>query len=147
MKTVWQEDVRGELLERASRVTRESAPLWGTMTAPKMLAHLSDALKMALGELTVARRSGPLRFPPLRHAIIHWLPFPKGAPSAPELLARTTADLGGEVAALRELLDRFAARRMDGAWAEHPAFGALSGADWGALAYKHMNHHLRQFGV
>jgi hypothetical protein len=28
-----------------------------------------------------------------------------------------------------------------------PLFGPLTGREWGALAYKHADHHLRQFGV
>jgi hypothetical protein len=113
-----------------------------------MLAHLVDALKMTLGELAVPDR-GPvlLRLPPLRHAIIYWLPFPKGAPTSPVLLARAATDWDGELRDLNELLARFAARRPDDAWPEHPAFGALDGRDWGTLVFRHMDHHLRQFGV
>lgn len=29
----------------------------------------------------------------------------------------------------------------------HPAFGNISTNEWGIAAYKHMDHHLRQFGV
>ncbi|WP_185290640.1 DUF1569 domain-containing protein [Chryseobacterium lactis] len=29
----------------------------------------------------------------------------------------------------------------------HPAFGNISTQEWGIAAYKHMDHHLRQFGV
>ena len=59
------------------------------MDCALMLAHLSESVRMALGELIVTTK-GPvvLRLPPIRHAVIHWLPFPKGAPTAPELLAR-----------------------------------------------------------
>jgi len=29
----------------------------------------------------------------------------------------------------------------------HPAFGNISTREWGVAAYKHMDHHLRQFGL
>jgi hypothetical protein len=45
------------------------------------------------------------------------------------------------------LMDRFAARGQDGPWVDHPAFGRLSPRAWGVLVYRHMDHHLRQFGV
>jgi hypothetical protein len=147
MKTVWQASARAELLARAVRLPKDAAPRWGTMSAGDMLAHLSESLKMALGQLPVASRSKLLRFPPLRHAIIYWLPFPKGAPTAPELRARTTTDWDGEIATLGSLLATFASRTIDGPWVEHAAFGALTGEDWGVLIYRHMDHHLRQFGV
>jgi len=145
--TVWQESTRQELLARAARVTPESARKWGRMTAPQMLAHVVDALKMTLGEVRIAPRRGPLRFPPLRHAIIHWLPFPRGAPTAPELISRSPTDCAEEVETLHRLLEAFASRRRDGDWPEHPAFGRLTGDDWGVLVYRHTDHHFRQFGV
>jgi hypothetical protein len=147
MRTAWQEEARREIIARASRVRPDTIPRWGTMSAPRMLAHIADALKMAIGDLRVAPRRGPLRFPPLRHAIIYWIPFPKGAPTAPELLARTATEWDREVAGLQDLLDRFATRKPDDEWPEHPAFGKLTGRDWGALVYKHTDHHLQQFGV
>jgi hypothetical protein len=147
MKTVWQATTRAELIERAARVRRDSPALWGKMTAADMLAHVTDSLKMALGDLPVASRSRILRFPPLRHAIIHWLPFPKGAPTAPELRARTADDWNGELAQIGALLARFAAKTPNDRWVEHAAFGAISGTDWGVLVYRHLDHHLRQFGA
>jgi hypothetical protein len=147
MKSVWQPEVRAELVARAAQVRGDKAPGWGTMTAPEMMAHLADSLRMALGEIAVAPRAPLLKFPPLRHAIIYWLPFPKGAPTAPELRARTADDLTAEVEAIRGLLETFSTRDVNGRWARHAAFGALTGADWGVLVYRHTDHHLRQFGV
>ena len=75
-------------------------------------------------------------------------PFPKGAPTAPELLARCdNADLQTELAAFRELAARVAAKPAGDRWPDHPAFGALTHKDWGVLAYRHTDHHLRQFGL
>jgi hypothetical protein len=30
---------------------------------------------------------------------------------------------------------------------DRAVFGRISGRSWGALQYKHLDHHLRQFGV
>jgi hypothetical protein len=116
------------------------------MTSAQALAHLADALKMAFGELPVAMKKTPLRFAPLKQLIIYVAPFPKGAPTAPELLGRSAVDFDGEIASLAAMLDRCGdAGQMFAA--EHPAFGRLSRRDWGVLIYKHTDHHLRQFGV
>jgi hypothetical protein len=48
---------------------------------------------------------------------------------------------------LRHLLHAAAARGAAAEWATHPAFGAISGKDYGTLIYRHFDHHLRQFGV
>jgi len=69
---------RQELLDRLERLTPEATPRWGTLTAPQMLAHLADWMLMAKGELKVALRNRPQRYPPLKQLLIYWLPFPKG---------------------------------------------------------------------
>jgi hypothetical protein len=117
------------------------------MNAPRMVAHLADALKMALGELQVAPKQTPLRFPGIKQLVIYVLPWPPGAPTAPELLARAPAAWNGEVVTLSALLERFAERTASGSWPSHPAFGSMSGRAWGVLVYRHCDHHFRQFGV
>jgi hypothetical protein len=147
MKSVFHQVDRLALAHRLDAITSASAPRWGRMDSRQMLAHLSDGVRMALGELTVQPRGGPLRFPPIRHAIIHWLPFPKSAPTAPELLTRRAEDWDAERAVLKHLLERLGALEGARDWPEHPAFGRLGSRDWGALVYRHVDHHLRQFGA
>jgi hypothetical protein len=146
-KSIFQAARRTELQQRLSHLAPETVPKWGKMNAPKMVVHLSDALKMALGELPVAPRKTPLRFPIVKQLVIYLLPWPPGAPTAPELLARAPAAWNGEIVTLSALLERFANLSPSGKWPRHPAFGALSGRTWGVLAYRHCDHHFRQFGI
>ena len=146
-KTMFHAATRRELQERLARVTPDRAPLWGRMNAPRMLVHLSDALKMALGDLPVAMRTTWLRFPVIKQLGIYLLPMPRGLPTAPELLARAPEAWTGEMVVLSALIERFGARSAKGAWPRHPAFGSMSGRAWGVLAYRHCDHHLRQFGA
>jgi hypothetical protein len=112
-----------------------------------MMAHLNDSLLMAFDELPVKAKAPPfLKWPPVRYLLIHLLPMPKSAPTAPELLVRAgQADLAREIETFATLV----ARLDDTAplAATHPAFGRMSRRDWGALIHKHTDHHLRQFGV
>ena len=112
-----------------------------------MLAHLSDSLRMTLGDLPVPSWNLPIRHFPLKQLMIYWLPFPKGVRTAPELIKRTPPDWASGIAELQTLLERFAARAVGGDWPDHPAFGRMSGEAWGVFVYRHMDHHLRQFGV
>ena len=147
MKTVFNDTDRNALYERLDRLTLERTPLWGRMTCGQMLAHLTDGVRMTLGELAVPPRRGPLRLAPIRHAVIHWLPFPKGAPTAPELLVRRAEDTTAEIAELKAAMERMARRAGEKTWEEHPAFGRMTEHDWGVLVYRHVDHHLRQFGA
>jgi hypothetical protein len=83
----------------------------------------------------------------MRRLVIYWLPWPKGTPTAPEFLAQPSGTWDDDLAALRSAIARFAARDPASDWPRHPAFGALDGRMWGVLAWRHLDHHLRQFGV
>jgi hypothetical protein len=146
MKTLWQDERRRELVDRIGRLTPEAKPRWGRMDAPQMVAHLAASVRMAIGDLPTVMKRTPLRHPPLKQLIIYVLPFPKGAPTVPEL-RRAPVAWQKEVDDLRALLDRFATRERSGSWPSHPAYGPLSARGWGVLTYKHCDHHLRQFGV
>jgi hypothetical protein len=147
MKTMWAAGAQREIHDRISTLPSDRRPVWGSFTAPKMVCHLADSLRMALGDLRVHSKRVPIRYPPLKQLIVYVLPFPKSVPTAPELLAREPKEWSAEVADLQSLVDRVVARGPGGRWAEHPAFGLLSPRAWGVLMYRHMDHHLRQFGV
>ncbi len=147
MKTLWDNGTRKELKERLGRLQYDARPRWGKMNAPLMVAHLCYSFKMAMGELEVKSKKLPLRYSPLKEFVIYVLPFPKGAPTAPELLPEDTGDWAEGLADLRSRLEALAARDPKGKWPEHPAFGKLSHKQWGVLGYRHVDHHLKQFGV
>jgi hypothetical protein len=118
------------------------------MNVTQMMAHLNDALRMAAGELPTAGKNTPFRRWPMKQLVVYVMPWPKGAPTAPELLARTdNLDLKAEKAEFRVLAERLAAKSAADRWPEHPAFGSLTHKAWGVLKYRHTDHHLRQFQV
>lgn len=147
MKTIWHPADKQELLTRLARLNANAQPQWGKFNCGQMLAHVADGIRMTLGEVPCQPKRSPLRFWPLKQLIIYWLPFPKGAPTAPELLARPAESVENELATVQALLERLAGQARKTDWPAHPAFGSLSAQDWGALVYKHVDHHLRQFGV
>jgi len=146
--TIWDHSVRTSIADRAQRVTADATPGWGKMNAGAMMAHINDSLRMALGDLPVKSKNLPLRYKPIRKLFIYYLPMPKGAPTAPELIARCqNAVLEDEKKAFAELINRCATIQPGTMLGEHPAFGDLSYDEYGALIAKHTDHHLRQFGV
>jgi hypothetical protein len=139
---------RQELIGRLQRLKPETTPLWGRMTAPQMLAHLADWMLMAKGDLRTARINRPvLRYPVVKQIVIYWLPFPKGVPTAPELISRKPREWAREYASVCEHVQSYESVNPKSTWPDHPAFGRMSTNEWCVLAYRHMDHHLRQFGV
>jgi hypothetical protein len=147
MKSIWQDETRRELSDRVGAVAWDRRAEWGKFSAPKMVCHLADSLKMAMGDLKVVRKRLPIRYPPLKQFIIYVAPFPKSASTAPELLVRAPREWANDIADVQDLLARAGSARTTEAWPEHPLFGKLSKRAWGVLIYRHMDHHLRQFGA
>jgi len=155
MSSLLEEAVRDELRHRLERLRPETPARWGKFTAPQMLAHAIQSLGMMTGDVNVESKPVPwvVGHAPLKHLLIYVIPFPKGLPTAPELLARPCVDgvsaesWTGERSAFATALDRISAVDKRGAWPPHPAFGTLTGPQWGTLQYRHLDHHFRQFGI
>ena len=148
MNTLWDPAAAREIRGRVAQLTPDLPRRWGRMSAQQMVCHLSESLRMAIGELRVAPKRLPIRYTPLKQLIVYVAPFPKNAPTAPELtIAATPRPWADDLSTLQQLIDRFTARPADAEWPEHPAFGRLSRRAWGVLGYRHIDHHLRQFGV
>jgi hypothetical protein len=148
MGSILNESERRALISRMHSLTASSAPRWGKMDVLAMLQHLRLSAEMTLGELSVASKTKrPFQVFPLKHLILYVLPFPKGAPTATELYPAGTAAFEEERALVVKLLEQIAAGPPERTWPAHPLFGPLSWREWGVATYKHVNHHLKQFGA
>ena len=148
MRSIWRESNRRELVTRLGRLSSESPARWGKFNCPAMLAHVNDALRMPLGEVTAEPKKVPIRFFPLKQLFLYALPFPKGVPTAPVLLTRcASAVFQDEVRTFDQLLHRLGERSEQTTWPPHPVFGSMSRRDWGVLGYRHIDHHFTQFGA
>ncbi len=152
MPSLLRDDDRRGIEARLSSLTDVSLPQWGDMSVSAMLTHLCQATLNALGELSVVPRGNPVvRSFPLKHcltfALLYVLPFPRGANTSPELLLPGTEPVEASKERLRSLLQRFSLKPAKPVLAVHGLLGPLSRKQWGVLVYKHVDHHLRQFGA
>lgn len=138
---------RENLIGRLQRLTPVTPHLWGKMDAPRMVCHLSDCLAMGLGELaTKPVKAGAFQHFPLKHLILYVFPMPKGVPTAPELLLTAPDSFDADRQQVIERMERLASVPR-GKGPVHPFFGLLSNEEWNSLQHKHIDHHLKQFGV
>jgi len=78
----------------------------------------------------------------------HDKPFRRNSPTSPDLIVHNEPDLESERSRLCALIDRFAAAGPPGCTTHsHTFFGPMTPSEWAILIYKHLDHHLRQFGV
>jgi hypothetical protein len=134
------------LLDRLERLRADAKPAWGRMDAPRMLCHLADSMRVALGELPAVPHHSWLSRTLGKFVVVHTgFEAPPGkVQTAPEMLTSSPAIWQADLDACKQLAARVG---LGAATAEHPTFGRLAPEEWGKLCWKHMNHHFRQFGV
>jgi len=139
--------VRLEFRARLESLRRDSPRRWGRMTVDQMLWHLGDGLEMAIG----SRPYGQPQLPAIPSALLKFavlnLPWPKGAPTLDALRASGTHDFEAERTRCLRLLEELGRKDVHSAWPAHPAFGVVDGRFHSRLQARHVDHHLRQFGV
>ena len=148
MRSILTASDRAEINRRLRSLSAVSVRQWGSMDVVEMLRHLRLSARMTLGDLPVpSSNKRVFQLFPLKHLILYVLPFPRGAPTAPELKPGDGEGFEAEQAALLELLERIGTGPGEGAGPAHPLFGPLTRREWGVLTYKHVDHHLKQFGA
>jgi len=146
--TMWDPALRASFAERVTKLNPGTKGAWGKFSVSGMLAHLNDSYRMCTGELKVKSKNLPLRYPVIKQLVIYVAPFPKSAPTAPELLARCDgAVLDDEKQAFEAMIIKLAGIKPGDPLPEHPAFGVLTHKAYGVLMARHTDHHFKQFGV
>ena len=149
MKNLYDAPVLEEIRTRIGRLAPGSPRQWGKMTPSQMAAHCSGFVEIALGEARPPRMFiGRLIGPVVKHFALAEKPMPRNLPTVPGFAVTDDREFVRERDRLTTLVDRFA-RGGPAACTSHPHgfFGRLTPDEWGQLTYKHLDHHLRQFGV
>jgi hypothetical protein len=149
MKTIYDKDTHVELHQRLDRLTADATRGWGKMSPAQAMEHTARAVEMASGAV-------PLKQHTLGKAI-GWIfksrclgeqPFSKNSPTGPTMKIHDEPDFDATRQRLKQLMTDF---HTSGPAASdgnvHGFFGPLNGDEWGICQYKHVDHHLRQFGV
>ena len=111
-----------------------------------MLWHVNQALGTALGRVQLADERPPIPTFVIRFAVLN-LPWTRNAPTNSAFVARKEHDFDQELAKCRALIAEIVARDIDVAPPLHPVFGQMTGQQQSRLHAKHLDHHLKQFGV
>ena len=146
-KTIWNPQDRAALFARIDSLKPDSRPQWGKMSVTQMLRHCTVPILATMGEYKVTHKKTFFRIWPMQKLIIYVLPWPQGAPTAPEFVITEDGDFQTRLAGLRAAVDKFVSRGLTQTFQDHAAFGPLSPDDWGALTHRHIEHHLKQFGA
>ena len=149
MKSVFDTATQQELTSRIASLSPASRALWGTMQVGQMVEHCMRCDDMFLGNITVKRAFigrliGRLV---LKQVLKNDQPFAKNSPTSPVLktTAAHPANLEAQKLAWINRIAQYSHYNNPGF--VHPFFGPVNSTQAGLLAYKHIDHHLRQFGA
>ena len=149
MKNLFELSSLSEIRERIERLTPDNERKWGRMNVAQMLAHCSAWMEMAAGlncppQSLLGRVFG--RF--AKASVLKDAPIRRNMPTEKSLLMKDERRFPDEQRRLLAWIDRFAAGGPEQC-TKHPHcfFGQMTPSEWSVLGYKHLDHHLRQFGA
>lgn len=148
MKTIFESATRNDLVQRIATLNENSKSEWGKMNIYQMLAHCIKWEEMALSkkvykQTLLGKLFGKMA---LKDFVKDEQPFKRNVPTVPEFkIKEATGDvelLKTKWIKLIKEYEQFGDRTF-----MHPFFGPMSKEQIGILAYKHTDHHLRQFNA
>ncbi len=148
-KTLFHADDAGDIAARIDTLTASTQRQWGKMDVAQMLTHVHRALKTATGELKLKRTLIGFLFGRLaKRKLLSEKPWSHNLPTDPRFVVDDARDFRTEKIALLTTIWRFAQAGTAGISRDgHPFFGRLTPEEWGILMYRHLDHHLCQFGA
>lgn len=148
MENLFDPPAKKAILERLKSLSPGAERQWGKMSAPQMLAHCAVALEAGTGDRPRPQQFiGKIFGPFVRKGLLGEKPFSKNSPTDPAFIVQDERDFAKERERLAGLIERFCERGRENAGGQmHSFLGRMTGDEWGLLMYKHIDHHLKQFG-
>jgi hypothetical protein len=150
MRSLRNADDRLDLIGRIRKLSPDDRPLWGRMNAGQMISHLVQASELPF-VASVPDVSNVISRTLIKPLVLYVLAMPKEVKTSAEIdqqqSGRKPQDFSSDRDLLIDSIDRLGKLSLDHKCLGHPFFGEMTAKQWAVLAYKHTDHHLRQFGV
>ena len=149
MQSLFDSNTNVEIINRINLLMVDSKNEWGKMNVSQMLKHSQQPLLVAFGDKKLKRGLMGILFGTMaKKTLLKPGDFKKNLPTDPSFLVKDQKEFEEEKQKLIELVKRFAASGPSSISKDpHPFFGKLTLEEWDTLQIKHLDHHLRQFGV
>lgn len=150
MNNIFDPKISAEVIQRINTLTPETKALWGKMNVAQMLAHCNVTYEMVYDTI----HPKPNAFVKLilklmvKNTVVTEKPYKKNNPTAPAFMIKSDKDFDAEKARLVQFIQKtqeLGAVYFEGK--ESHSFGNLTATEWNCMFYKHLDHHLSQFGA
>ena len=146
VKNLFDPAVKQDIINRINQLTPQSQALWGKMNVAQMLAHCQMPLGVATGKHILKgsfflKLIGSL----FKKKLFNEEPFQHNLPTAKSFIIANPNEFEKEKQNLVDMVNSFSETAMSGE--PHPFFGKMTKEEWSKGTWKHLDHHLQQFGV
>jgi hypothetical protein len=142
---------RDDILKRIANLQPEAKGQWGKMNCHQAVCHLTDQFRGMFGESETTHLNSFMKKTVVKWLALYVISVPKNIPTLPEFdqdkKGTQPTEFENDRAILIAYIEKFVDAPEDFKWNAHGAFGKLNRNEWNRLAYKHIDHHLRQFGA
>lgn len=150
MKSLFETETLTEIEQRILSLTPNNQKKWGTMQVSQMLKHCQVPLEIAMGKRLPKEKVGFFKKAILKlfkSSLYNDKPLKRNLPTGKDFFINEAEDFNREREKLLAIAKAFHKLKNKTDWNPHPFFGKLSKEQWGKSQYKHLDHHLKQFGV
>lgn len=149
MKSLFDSKISTEILERIEKLNSSSNPKWGKMNVEQMLAHLDLSLRVNFDEIELKKGFLGIFFSSIsRRILLGDKPYPKYLPADKNVIAKEVFDFLTEKQKVKNSIQQYLSKGPNGISKKpHYILGKITSEESALLTYKHLDHHLRQFGV
>jgi hypothetical protein len=149
MESIFDPGSSATILQRIDKLRPDATAQWGKMNVSQMLAHCQPPMQVGLGEKQLKQSLvGKLFGRIAKKQMLTEIPFKKNLPTDASFVVKDARDFEKEKQLLKIFVQRFAeADTTAMVQRRHSFFGKMTRDEWGVLTWKHLDHHLRQFGA
>lgn len=150
LPNIFTKTVTDHITQRINQLTPDTAPQWGTMSVAQMLAHCNVTYEMAYENIH-PKPGAFMQFilkMMVKGKVVSEVPYPRNNRTAPQFIIKDAKNFAAEKQRLIQYIAK--TQQLGEAHFEQKAshsFGPLSAVEWNNMFYKHLDHHLKQFGV
>lgn len=147
MKSIFNFEAHQEILNRINNLNKDTKANWGKMSVGQMIYHCQGPLNIMLDKKDYRLKPNWLIKIFVKKSLYSDKPYRKNLPTVPVFKIEENKDFESEKKMLLHLLEELQQNKDKDHWKPHPVFGSFTNEQWAKMQYKHLDHHLTQFGV
>lgn len=151
LPNIFEKDAATAMIARIKNLHPTTAAQWGKMNVQQMLAHCNVTYEMVFEPQKHPKPKGLIKFilkTFVKSKVTSEIAYKANSPTASQFIIKDERQFEQEQARLISYINdtqQLGAGHFEGM--DSPSFGMLNAVQWNNMFYKHLDHHLRQFGM